>query len=462
MMASLYPAPLDVDEALELSGVSEIADQRTQKLSGGQTQRVRLAVALVSNPQLLVLDEPTVALDVEGRQAFWSDDARVRRARQDDRVRHPLPRGGRRLRRSRGADGARDDRRRRADERDQGDGRHAHDPRDASRRRCRRARSAARRQQRRAPRRGGVLRCADSDVAIRALLAAHPDARDIEIAAAGLEQAFLALTGDGDGRWRARAAAWRSAEQGERLMPLVYMRYELLRTLRNRRFFLLSLGFPLILFFVIASPNRHVRDFDGSGISFPLYYMVGAGVVRDDERDALLRRAHRRRARGRLEPPAAHHAALAPRLLPREGAHGVHDGADQPARAVRGRQHRWASASALSEWLKMTGLMLVGLVPFAALGIMLGHMLTPDSIGPAMGGGISLLALLGGVWFPLGNHGFLHDLAQYMPSYWLVQASHVGLGGHAWSTRGWIVMIAWTVVLSALAARAYRRDTGRV
>jgi ABC-2 type transport system ATP-binding protein len=50
-----------------------------------------------------------------------------------------------------------------------------------------------------AERRGeaAVLHCGDSDAAIRALLDAHPDARDIEIAAAGLEQAFLALTGDG-------------------------------------------------------------------------------------------------------------------------------------------------------------------------------------------------------------------------------------------------------------------------
>ena len=70
MMASLYPTPLGVDEVLELTGVAEIAAQRTQKLSGGQTQRVRFAVALVSNPELLVLDEPTVAMDVEGRRSF--------------------------------------------------------------------------------------------------------------------------------------------------------------------------------------------------------------------------------------------------------------------------------------------------------------------------------------------------------------------------------------------------------
>src|ERR1700729_3034684 len=58
-------------------------------------------------------------------------------------------------------------------------------------------------------------------------------------------------------------------------MTLTYLRYELLRTVRNRRFFLFSLGFPLILFFAIVPSNRHVRDFNGSGISFPLYYMFG-------------------------------------------------------------------------------------------------------------------------------------------------------------------------------------------
>src|SRR3984957_17268505 len=72
MMASLYPDPMNVDEALTLTGLNDTAGQRTQKLSGGQTQRVRFALALVSNPDLLLLDEPTVALDVEGRRAFWS------------------------------------------------------------------------------------------------------------------------------------------------------------------------------------------------------------------------------------------------------------------------------------------------------------------------------------------------------------------------------------------------------
>ena len=100
MMASLYPRPLDVDEVLGLTGVLGVADQRTQKLSGGQTQRVRLALALVSDPELLVLDEPTVGLDVEARRDFWATMRVLRLAGQDRDLRHPLPGGGRRLRRT--------------------------------------------------------------------------------------------------------------------------------------------------------------------------------------------------------------------------------------------------------------------------------------------------------------------------------------------------------------------------
>ena len=80
MMASLYPAPLGVAGGAGADRRSEFADQRTQKLSGGQTQRARSAVALVSNPELLVLDEPTAAMDVEGRHSFWRPCASSPRA----------------------------------------------------------------------------------------------------------------------------------------------------------------------------------------------------------------------------------------------------------------------------------------------------------------------------------------------------------------------------------------------
>ncbi|MFG2596556.1 ABC transporter ATP-binding protein [Streptomyces sp. NPDC048462] len=71
-VASTYPNPMPIGEALDLAGVADYAKRRIDKLSGGQLQRVRFAVALAGNPELIVLDEPTAALDVEARRGFWA------------------------------------------------------------------------------------------------------------------------------------------------------------------------------------------------------------------------------------------------------------------------------------------------------------------------------------------------------------------------------------------------------
>jgi len=70
--AALHRQPMPVDEALQRAGITDIAGQKTQSLSGGQAQRVRFALALIPSPELIVLDEPTVAMDVEVRRSFWS------------------------------------------------------------------------------------------------------------------------------------------------------------------------------------------------------------------------------------------------------------------------------------------------------------------------------------------------------------------------------------------------------
>jgi ABC-2 type transport system ATP-binding protein len=199
MIASLYPAPLEVEAVLELTGASEFAGQRTNKLSGGQTQRVRSAVALVSDPELLVLDEPTAAMDVEGRHLFWTTmRGFAARGKTVLFATHYLEE----------ADAYADRAVLMAHGRIVADGPTNEIKAMVGTRTIRATLPGVERDALAAlPGVGGVerrgeavaLSCTDSDAAIRALLASYPAARDIEIAAAGLEQAFLELTGDGAG-----------------------------------------------------------------------------------------------------------------------------------------------------------------------------------------------------------------------------------------------------------------------
>ena len=240
----------------------------------------------------------------------------------------------------------------------------------------------------------------------------------------------------------------------------VYARYELLRAFRNRRFFIMSFGFPIVLYYLIATPNRHVHDLSGSGLSAPLYFMVGLSAF--GTMNAVLATGARiagERSVGwtrqlRLTPLSTR-SYFRVKVLTAYAMAGLTIALLYAAGASLGVR------LAASDWVQMTVLILIGLLPFAALGIFLGHLLNTDSIGPAMGGITALLSFLGGVWFPI-NSGGLHVVAQALPSYWLVQAAHVGVGGKGWSTTGWLVVAAWAVASAAAARWAYRRDGGRV
>ncbi|HET8604655.1 MAG TPA: ABC transporter ATP-binding protein [Marmoricola sp.] len=70
-MASLFATSGDVDDALARAGISHLADRKVVKCSGGEQQRLRFALALLPDPALLLLDEPTTGMDVEGRRDFW-------------------------------------------------------------------------------------------------------------------------------------------------------------------------------------------------------------------------------------------------------------------------------------------------------------------------------------------------------------------------------------------------------
>ena len=245
-------------------------------------------------------------------------------------------------------------------------------------------------------------------------------------------------------------------------MNLTYLRYEIVRTFRNRRFFIFSLIFPLILFLLIAGPVRGDHNFQGTGISAATYLMVGmagfgamgaaisGGARISAERQVGWNRQLRitpltTRSYFRAKVVASYlMALLSIGLLYAAGVSlGVH--------------------MAIADWVHMTLLMLVALAPFAALGIVAGHLLTPDAIGPAMGGAMALFALIGGSWGPIVKAGStIATVVKLIPSYWLVQAGQAALGAKGWPTEGWAVVAAWTVGLAVLGGRVYQRDTKKV
>jgi ABC-2 type transport system ATP-binding protein len=194
MFAALHRRPMPVQKAMELAGITDIAGQKTTKLSGGQSQRVRYALALVPDPDLLVLDEPTVAMDVEVRRSFWSSMREYTRSgRTVLFATHYLDEADAFADRvvvlANGvivADGTG------AQIKSSVAGRtisavipHT-DPSEFTG-----FPGVVSAEQ---PATRILLHCNDSDIALRALLAGHPDAHDIEIAAGNLEDAFLELT----------------------------------------------------------------------------------------------------------------------------------------------------------------------------------------------------------------------------------------------------------------------------
>ena len=198
MMAALYPNPLPVDETIRLAGIGDITQRRTNKLSGGQTQRVRAAVALISNPDLLVLDEPTVALDVEARRDFWATMREfAKRGKTILFATHYLEE----------ADAYADRIILMARGRIVADGPATEIKATVGQRTIRATLPGAEVTALQAlPGVVGVellgeavvLTCTDSDAALRALIGSFPQARDFEVTGAGIEAAFLALTGDTD------------------------------------------------------------------------------------------------------------------------------------------------------------------------------------------------------------------------------------------------------------------------
>ena len=241
------------------------------------------------------------------------------------------------------------------------------------------------------------------------------------------------------------------------MTSLTHLRYEVLRTFRTGGFLTATLGMPLV-FYCFVTPG--IREHKVEGMAFSFHFMTGMAacgalfaVFSPTTRMAVDRsRGWARQIRVTPLRPGTYMAvkvltaftvALPALLLPfvTGTAFGVRLSAVQ--------------------WLQMTGLLLVGLIPFIVMGITIGHVARPDILPAMTGGLVVLFTLLGGAFGEFFSTGVTMKIGKLLPSYWLIHAGHGAATTGTWSAQGWIVVGVWTLAMLALAVPAYLRDTRR-
>ena len=236
----------------------------------------------------------------------------------------------------------------------------------------------------------------------------------------------------------------------------IHLRTEILRTFRNRRMLIFTLALPLVLLLTVGATNRHATM---AGVSFPLYFtaaMAAYGalfaVFSPGSRIAVDRASGWIRQL-QITPLRAHTYFLAKVVA----AYVV----VLPTLAVV-----YVAGASLgvhlstAQWLEMTGLLLVGLVPFVLMGIIVGHLVGVDALAPTVGALVVVFALFGGAYGDFFHKGATLTVTKLLPSFWMVRSGSVARGG-SWPVEGWLVVAAWTLVLVPIAYVVYGRDTGR-
>jgi len=242
------------------------------------------------------------------------------------------------------------------------------------------------------------------------------------------------------------------------MINTTHVRYDILRMYRVPTTVALTIALPLVVYYAVTPGNRHAHP---EGITFALYFMTGmAAYGAMWAAVAPGARIARDRAGGWTR-----HTRTTPL---RTGTYFASKVVTAYLVAIPALVLLYLAGASLgvrldaTQWLEMTGLLLIGLAPFVVIGIALGHLLTVEAMVPAVAGPVVLFALLGGAFGRLFTGGVGLTIVKLLPSYWLVQAGKSASGGGDWPAEGWIVVAIWIVALVPLAVLVYRRDTSRV
>jgi ABC-2 type transport system permease protein len=240
-------------------------------------------------------------------------------------------------------------------------------------------------------------------------------------------------------------------------MSLTYLRLEVLRAFRVPRQYIFMVGMPLFLYLLLSSAYG-TDPVDGAPVA--AWFMVSMAVF------GAMGGATTVGGRIAVEREIGWTRQL--RLTPLSGPAYLGGKAATAFLVsipsllllyVAGRVFKHVQLP-LSTWAEVFGWTMLGLVPFVALGILIGHLVKAETLGPMSGALFTVLALLGGIWFPVSQmpHA-MASIAKALPSYWLAEAGRAPLAGHTIGAHGLLMIALWTAVFSVAAIRRFRRDT---
>ena len=467
--ASLFADTRPVDEVLASAGIASIADRKVAKCSGGEQQRLRFAMALLSDPALLLLDEPTTGMDVEGRRAFWGA---IRRDAQQGRTvlfathyleeadqyadRIILVSNGRIV-----ADGSGSEikalaagRTVRATLRG-ADTSALSSPRGSG--------------QRRGPRRPG-LRARQGQRRGRAL-PAHADRRprpgDRRPRARGsVPQPHRASRRRGRRRSMSAVTATSTPidPTARRVPPFggfnaTVLRIELKRMLRNRRTIIFTLIFPAAMFFAFGGTSGSEARVGSGNVS--AYIMVSMALYGAALTAAAggamvaLERSLGWSRQLRLTPlnPVVYILIKALVALVM-GAIAV--AVVNFAGIVQGEPEM-----PLHVWIACALVTLVCTLTFAALGVFVGYVVPGENAMQILGPGLALMSFLGGVFIPLTAGSAVWHVAVFTPMYGVAEVARSPLT-HELPWYALVNAVGWFLVFVAGAAWRMSKDTARV
>jgi ABC-2 type transport system ATP-binding protein len=263
LVAGLHPRPAPVAVTLRRAGIEDVAGRRVDKLSGGQTQRVRFALAIAGECDLIVLDEPTSAMDVETRQRFWASmREEVAEGKTLLFATHYLEEAGQAADRilviNRGrllADGSPEDIKKRA-----GDKRMSFRLPGADEAMLLRLPAVVSLETRHDL---VQIQTSDSDATLYGLLDAGYRPSEIEVGSLGLRAGVPR-------HHRGR----RPGEMNEMRGILLLTQADINRLRRNRRYLLFTVGLPVILYLIVGKTASSAY-----GVGFAAYYMVAMATL---------------------------------------------------------------------------------------------------------------------------------------------------------------------------------------